>query len=52
MLEGALSIRFQGEDHELRTGDSVLMDASEPHSYRGLGKKGARAIVVTVTRPL
>jgi transcriptional regulator with XRE-family HTH domain len=47
VLEGRLTIRFQGEDHELRTGDSVVLDSSEPHSYRGSGKKGARAIVVT-----
>jgi transcriptional regulator with XRE-family HTH domain len=47
VLEGSLTIRFQGEDHELKSGDSVLMDSSEPHSYRGTGKKGARAIVVT-----
>jgi transcriptional regulator with XRE-family HTH domain len=47
VLKGWLTVRFQGEDHELRTGDSVLMDSSEPHSYRGAGKHGARAIVVT-----
>jgi transcriptional regulator with XRE-family HTH domain len=47
VLEGSLTIRFQGEDHALESGDSVLMDSSEPHSYRGTGKKGARAIVVT-----
>jgi transcriptional regulator with XRE-family HTH domain len=48
LLEGALTIRFQGEDHELRSGDSVLLDSSEPHSYRGSGKSGARALVVTL----
>jgi len=48
VLEGSLSIRFQGEDHELGFGDSVLLDSSEPHSYRGSGSKGARAIVVTL----
>jgi transcriptional regulator with XRE-family HTH domain len=48
VLEGSLSIRTQGDDHELHAGDSALLDASEPHSYCGLGKKGARAIVVTV----
>jgi transcriptional regulator with XRE-family HTH domain len=47
VLEGSLTIHFQGEDRELKAGDSVLMDSSEPHSYRGSGKKGARAIVVT-----
>jgi len=48
VLDGTLTIRFQGEDHELRTGDSVLLDSSEPHTYHGSGKKGARAVVVTV----
>src|SRR5271166_2931383 len=48
VLEGTLVIRSQGEDHELRAGDSVVLDASEPHSYQGTGEKGARAIVVTV----
>jgi transcriptional regulator with XRE-family HTH domain len=48
VLEGALTIRFQDEDHELHEGDSVLLDSSEPHSYRGTGKKGARAVVVTL----
>jgi transcriptional regulator with XRE-family HTH domain len=49
LLDGGLSIRFQGENHELHEGDSVLFDSSEPHGYRGLKKKGARAIVVTVS---
>ena len=48
ILEGVLIVRFQGQDHELHVGDSVVMDSSEPHCYRGEGKKGARAIVVTV----
>ena len=47
VLNGSLTIRFQGEDHELHAGDSVLLDSSEPHSYQGGRKKGARAIVVT-----
>jgi len=48
VLEGSLTIRFQGEDHQLQAGDSVLLDSSEPHSYRGTGKEGATAIVATV----
>jgi len=48
VLEGALAIRFQNEEHELRTGDSVHLDASAPHSYRGISKNPARAIVITV----
>jgi transcriptional regulator with XRE-family HTH domain len=47
VLEGALEIHFQGEDHLLNAGDSVHLDSSEPHSYRGTAKAGTRAIVVT-----
>ncbi len=47
MLEGSIAIRFEQEDHVLRAGDSVYFDATEPHSYRGLGKTGGIAIVVT-----
>lgn len=47
VLEGALEIHFQGEDHLLKTGDSLHMDSSEPHSYRGTSKAGTRAVVVT-----
>jgi transcriptional regulator with XRE-family HTH domain len=48
VLEGSLAIRFHGEDHDLQAGDSVHMDSSEPHSYRGTGKAGARAVVITI----
>ena len=47
VLAGSLVIRFQGEEHELRAGDAVLLDATEPHGYRGTGKAAARAMVVT-----
>ncbi len=47
MLEGSIAIRFQEEDHVLRAGDSVYFDATEPHSYRGLGKTGGQAVVIT-----
>ena len=47
VLEGSLAIRFEGEEHALKQGDSVYFDPSEPHAYRGLGKTPARAVVVT-----
>ena len=47
VLEGALEIHFQDEDHLLKAGDSLHMDSSEPHSYRGTVKTGTRAMVVT-----
>ena len=47
VLEGAVAIHYDGEDYVLRQGDSVYFDPSEPHSYRGVSKTPAKAIVVT-----
>ncbi len=47
VLEGTLESRYQDEHHVLKAGDSVYFDASEPHGYRGVTSKPARAIVVT-----
>jgi transcriptional regulator with XRE-family HTH domain len=46
--DGSLVITFQGEDHVLKNGDSVYFDSSEAHCYRGTGKSGARALVITL----
>ena len=48
VVTGAMAIRFEGEERELRQGDSVYFDASEPPGYRGVGAGGARAVVITV----
>jgi transcriptional regulator with XRE-family HTH domain len=48
ILEGQLTIRYQDEDYALREGDAVYFDATETHSYRGLGKKAAKAVVITL----
>ncbi|MEQ1949763.1 MAG: XRE family transcriptional regulator, partial [Bryobacteraceae bacterium] len=48
VLDGSLTIHFQGEDHELCVGDSLYMDSSEPHSYKGNPDRGAKAVVVTL----
>lgn len=45
VTEGTVVIHFEGEDHELRTGDSVYFDATEPHSYRGA--PSGKALVIT-----
>jgi transcriptional regulator with XRE-family HTH domain len=47
ILEGTVAIRYAGEDHVLHAGDSVYFDSSEPHSYRGVTKQAAKAVVVT-----
>lgn len=47
VIEGEVSIRYQDEDYLMNKGDSVYFDSSAPHSYRGVGKETARAIVIT-----
>ena len=47
VIEGSLVIRYQAEDYILHAGDSVYFDSSENHSYRGMSKTSARALVVT-----
>jgi transcriptional regulator with XRE-family HTH domain len=47
VLQGPLAVRFEDQEHVLKTGDSVYFDGSEPHSYRGLSKRRARAFVIT-----
>lgn len=48
VLEGTLTINYQGEQNVLDTGDSVYFDGSEQHSYRGQSDSPARALVITV----
>ena len=48
LMTGSLIIRYQDEDHEIRAGDSLYFDSSEPHSYRGNSGEAARALVITV----
>jgi mannose-6-phosphate isomerase-like protein (cupin superfamily) len=48
ILEGSIGIRYFERDYVLKTGDSVYFDASEGHSYRGLGENGGKAIVITM----
>jgi transcriptional regulator with XRE-family HTH domain len=48
VVEGSLAIRFQGAEHDLQAGDSVHLDSSEPHGYRGTGRAGGRAVVITL----
>ena len=48
VVDGALLLHYQAEDHSLNAGDSVYFDSSEPHSYRGLTGSSAHAVVVTL----
>jgi transcriptional regulator with XRE-family HTH domain len=47
VLAGTLVIRYVDVEHELKAGDSVYFDGSQPHAYRALGDETARALVVT-----
>lgn len=47
VLDGQIEIRYHDEAHVLNMGDSVYFDGSEPHSYRGLSKNSARALIIT-----
>ena len=47
VLEGRLEILYQQEAFVLERGDAAYFDASELHSYLGLSRRPARAIVVT-----
>ncbi len=47
VLEGSVSVHYQGDDVILKAGDSAFFDASEPHGYRGASRTPAKAIVVT-----
>jgi transcriptional regulator with XRE-family HTH domain len=48
VTEGSIEVRYNHENYVLQTGDSVYFDAGEPHSYRGLGKSGGTALVITL----
>jgi len=47
VVHGSMAVVFQEEEHVLEAGDSVYFDASEPHTYRGLGEENCRALVIT-----
>jgi transcriptional regulator with XRE-family HTH domain len=50
VIEGVLEIRYQNEAHQFKADDTVYFDGEEPHSYRGLSRTPARAVVITVPR--
>ncbi len=47
VLEGSVAVRYEDEEHVLKAGDSVYFNASEPHAYRGVSKRAAKAVVIT-----
>jgi quercetin dioxygenase-like cupin family protein len=47
VIGGTLAITVGDEEHVLRAGDSIYFDPSPPHSYRRVGGRACRAVVVT-----
>jgi transcriptional regulator with XRE-family HTH domain len=47
VIAGSLAITVSDEEHLLRAGDSIYFDPSPPHSYRRVGGRACRAVVVT-----
>ena len=48
VLDGELELRHGDKECTLETGDAVYFDSSTPHSYRCVGKRSAKAIIVTM----
>lgn len=46
VLEGELRILYNDEEVRLQAGDTAYFDATEAHSYQGVSRKPAKAIVV------
>jgi len=49
VMSGTLSLHIGRKDYELGAEDSIYFDCSVSHSYRRIGRKTCRAIVVTTT---
>jgi quercetin dioxygenase-like cupin family protein len=47
VIAGTLGITVGGDEHTLRAGDSMYFDPSPPHSYRRVGNRTCKAVVVT-----
>jgi transcriptional regulator with XRE-family HTH domain len=48
VLEGSIVVHFEGQDYEIKAGDSLHMDSSGLHGYRGAGNAGGKAVVITI----
>jgi len=46
-VQGTLSVHVGGEEHQLKTGDSMYFDSSVAHAYRRSGGRSCSAVVVT-----
>jgi len=46
VLDGTVTLHYNGDRHRLETGDSALLDGSTSHGWENLGDKPARALWV------
>ena len=47
VITGTLAIKVGGEEHLLKAGDSIYFDPAPAHTYRRVGNRPCRAVVVT-----
>jgi transcriptional regulator with XRE-family HTH domain len=47
VMSGKLGLRIGRKEYALSAEDSIYFDSSVPHSYRRIGRRSSRAIVVT-----
>ena len=47
VMEGAMAVQYQDEEHILNVGDSCYFDSTELHSYRGVSEVSARVLVIS-----
>jgi transcriptional regulator with XRE-family HTH domain len=49
VIQGAMSVHVNGEEHALAAGDAIYFDATSPHAYRRTGGRSCHAVVVTAS---
>ena len=51
VLDGAVEFHIEYEVHQLAAGDSILFDASRPHSRRNLSRTKAARVLIASKHP-
>jgi transcriptional regulator with XRE-family HTH domain len=46
IIEGSIELYYDGQRHQLNTGDSAYIDASKPHTFHGMGNTVAKMLAV------
>ena len=49
VIQGALSVHINAEEHALEAGDAIYFDATIPHAYRRSGGRSCSGVVVTAS---